>query len=223
MQQKTNADRLDRYWTPPFATRVLLDRWRKAGVIEPPDRLVDPCCGECDILTVANAEGYRAMAGDIHVPDKVHRWWTEQPWTDDRIREVDATHEDAGTLIYGAADAVVTNPPYSADTATAGEVLSDLVQWRKPVAALVNNRFTAEACTDRANLLYGEWRPARIINLGRVEFAGPAMDSSGTPVLSQWVTWEPGYDGPTRTSWVTPQERAKATGQTDLSDFMEES
>jgi len=208
---KHNDDRLDRYWSPAWTVRVLLDRWRAAGVLDGGETIVDPCCGEGAILMEAARRGLHIIGGDICVPEGLRQQCD--------FFEIDARHPDAAE-VYASADVVVTNPPYFADTGTAGEVLSSVVAWGKPVAALVNSRFTAEACQDRANLLYGERSPTRIINLGRVEFSGPEIDGDGTPVLSQWVTWEPAGDRATRTSWVTPEEREAARGQASLTDFL---
>lgn len=210
--------RLDRYWTPPWAGRVGLWLLEDLDLITKGSMapLYDPCMGRGDLLRVAGAAGYATAGSDIALSADRAGGLTFE------AIEASATSADA---CQHAADcntmAVLTNPPYNADTGTAGEVLSAILQWQAPVAALVNSRFTAEATRDRRAILDGtDARPRAILNVGRVEFTGPEMAGDNTPILSQWVVWDPDHTGATTTGWLSPGERARAKGQRSL-DFEE--
>lgn len=119
-------EKFDKYYTPPWPVRLLLDVW---GAVEPGDVVAEPCCGRGDICDVVETYGCETIAGDIK-PDPSARIPKAQDRISRDVIEVDATLPKAGRF-YDDADVVITNPPYFAETATAGQVLESIVDWKK--------------------------------------------------------------------------------------------
>jgi hypothetical protein len=165
--------KLDRYYTPSFCTEVLKsiygERLRHKVIGE-------PCAGEGHISDVLRKDN-GIIEGDID-PETPHR-------------SVDATDEKAVKEFYKDCDIIVTNPPYSAETGTAAEVINTLLTLDIPVFALLRITFL-EPCLDRDNLVKDL---SSVITLPRVQFESPEWDDepSSNPATSCWFVWEPPF------------------------------
>jgi len=175
-----NTDaKLDKFYSPQWAIRLLIDWWDAHGVLDDENVVMEPCCGGGAICEAVHERGLAVDASDI-VPDKnaVERW--------------NASKRDARRFCewFPHLDnaRIITNPPYSAETGTAGDVLSAIVPSRLPTAALVRLPFL-EACNDRANLLCGKFSPSEVHILPRVQYDGPDGGDDDNPMTSVWVCW----------------------------------
>lgn len=192
-------DPFDRFYTPPAPIRVLLDspEWPD------PDRVAEPCAGMGHIVDVLEAHGCQVRAGDIDPESPC-------PYTDARDPV-----EVRG--VYSGANAVVTNPPYSAEHGTAAEIIDTLLSLGVWTAALCRITWQ-EPCQDRGHLLQC---CTATIQLPRFEYETPGdndNETSGNPAASTWFIWDPDADPsePTRGYTVTQREFDEYRGQETL-------
>lgn len=187
-------DRLDRYFTPEWATEALLDSinpFLPRGVC-----ICEPCAGMGHIVRVLERYNYRnILAGDID---------PESPF----CNGVDATRSEELKNEYSDADIVITNPPYNADTGSAKDVIWSLINGLDvPVFALLRLSFLEKA-SNRGPILE---QMDSILILPRVKFEGPAIpeDSNGPGETSAWMLWRPGTDVNPSISWFDESEQSK--------------
>ncbi len=184
--RKTNNAELDQYWTPAWPVRLLVDQW---GGVSPDDRIAEPCCGKGDMCMALTEAGYTDVkAADIQPQGRIEHWL--------HANQVDARTDGARRLFCDEhdCDATVTNPPYSGEAGSAGEVMESVVSWGLPTAALLRITWL-EPCQDRQWAWCADptdpMRPTRVWVLPRVEYEYPG-DQPGNPATSVWVVWEPG-------------------------------
>lgn len=199
--------RYDKYYTPEWPVRLLLDQWES---VTPADTIAEPCCGRGDVAMTGVKAGYEDwILGDLRPDDNIDRWWP--------ALQVDATLPCARQhYLDSGCSAVITNPPYSAETGTAGEVLEAIVGWGLPTAALLRISWL-EPCQDRvwAWLSGGTLRPSQVMILPRVEYTWPegADKEDGNPATSVWVIWEPEAAGLPQLRHFGPAARERYQGQ----------
>lgn len=209
--------RYDKYYTPKWPVRLLLDWW---GALQPGDTVAEPCCGRGDICDVLEMNGLESIAGDVkpdagaHVPEADEKISRE-------VLEVDCTLPKAGRH-YDASDAVITNPPYTSETGTAGEVLESIVSWKKPTAALVRISWL-EGCEDRRWAWFADDHrlPAHVLVLPRVDYNFPdGVERDRNPATSVWVLWHPWRErtenSPPPLHHFGPEAKQRYQGQTNL-------
>lgn len=161
---------LDRYDTPPAATRALLGQVPElCGGL-----LVDPCAGDCSMARMIGARFATVSTNDIDrsTPADSH---------------MDALDPQYWTAALGA-DWVVTNPPYS----EAGLIVQQALRASPRVGVAMLLRLTfAEACAStkfspasgRTWLSYQPW--SFMITLPRLNFTGRGTDSATVA----WFVW----------------------------------
>lgn len=196
-------DSLDRYYTPEWAIRALLEFIDVEGLT-----VSEPCAGRGDIvkpLLEAGTDG--VIASDI-APQR------------DIEFQGDATlpvHVPGGLPeAHLKSDIVITNPPYSADSGSASEVITNLInELDKPVWALL--WLSGLEPTDSRYPLIESL--SRLIILPRVHFTGPAINkNSGCPgSCSAWFGWIPGeMDQPATVEVVSKRQKKRLKGQRSL-------
>lgn len=190
-------DHLDRYYTPAWATRALLERIDVEGL-----GVSEPCAGDLHIHQVLCE----------YAPEWVNLTDVYPQYSD--VEFCDATDPGMTYMMHGDSDIVITNPPYNADTGSASDVISTLLEALDcDVWALLRLSFL-EPCGDRFELLE---RMDRTIVLPRVHYTGPAVSESGSnPETSVWCGWlqDPWYER--NIEFVSKAERDRLKGQTDL-------
>ena len=157
---------LDAYYTPPELTRALLSR---LGAIYPMT-VAEPCAGQGWIARELLREGHDVITGDVADHPKL-----DHPG-------LDFLHPRA-VRAYQEADAVITNPPFSA----ASEITRQALTITPRVAMLLRLTFL-EPCLDRVDLLQSL---ARVIVLPRVSFITPGYPGkAGTDSTTcAWFLW----------------------------------
>lgn len=206
-----DRDRLDRYYTPSWATQLLLERLRRLDAWTHDAVVAEPCYGQGHLGDVFESEGHEVIGGDID---------PEAP-----CPQVDATADEALDR-YGDADWVVTNPPYAADSGSCTEVVRSLLRLELPMVVLTRITWLepCEKNDSRGELFEGTLladpgedipgAPDEIIVLPRVDFEGPAAGSDN-PATSVWVLWL-GLAGPCSIRWATGRDRERVEGQASL-------
>lgn len=199
----SEADDLDRYYTPRWPVELLFEE------LDPEiwgPTVAEPCAGQGHIVEVLEEHGYDVVAGDID---------PESPYP-----QIDPT-DRPDTLPYRQCDSIITNPPYSADTASAFEVLKTMLYYEVPVAMLLRESFI-EPCADRAACYRDDahrLRPSRLLVLPRVDYGGPG-GGDANPATSIWFIWRPDQapvaPGETRMKWWTSEDRERVEGQEAL-------
>lgn len=201
-------DPYDRYYTPPWPTRLLIWDWQAMGVLPRNAVIGEPCCGRGDMCRVFVEEGYDTRASDL-VPHA------------DALRKYDAQTMDAQRYHELAADwpitSVITNPPYTCDHGTACSVLAGILPLGVPTAALLALQWL-EACEDRRALFSAFGEPDLVCIIPRVEYEFPDKSGDNNPGPSVWVQWHLGdvASGYSRTIWKGPRDKARAQGQLEL-------
>lgn len=201
-------ERLDQFWTPAWPVRLLLGN---VDWVTNVDVVADPFCGRGDILEVVHEYAAGVTASDIDETLREHH--RSKPW---EFFDHDARFETA-EFVHSEATCVVTNPPYHAETGSAGSTLEKVVRWVLPTAALLPLHFL-EMCGDRAWAWSDEnlaTRPSRVLMLPRVEFEYPG-DSPGNRENSMWVIWHPDDDGPVTIEHFSESECEFYRGQEPL-------
>jgi hypothetical protein len=160
-EEVAGRDPYDRYFTPPWATRVLLDYLgaRLSG------RIWEPTAGHGHIVRELREAGH-----DVHATDIL-------PHPD-----LDAVGDCLG--ISPRCQWVVCNPPYSTRFATAADVVKKALDVAEVgVAALVRLSWL-EPCADRVRLLE---QMTDLIVCERVQFINAPP---GNNMTSAWVVWD---------------------------------
>lgn len=153
-------DPLDRYYTPAWATAILLDR-----VPEIRGRvLLDPSCGDGSMATAVGTRFDRVIRNDV------------DPGARAPIRR-DARH--AGLWEAAHFDWCVTNLPFSL---AGGMSLHALDHARSGVALFLRLSFL-EVCKGREFLVAHP--PQRLLSLPRIRFRGQSTDK----VSCGWLVW----------------------------------
>lgn len=200
----SDADKLDRYYTPRWATDLLLNEW---APLDDAQTIGEPCAGIGHIVEPLEERGYRCIASDID---------PESPY-----EQVDATSKEA-LARYAGVDCIVTNPPYSCDTGTAFEVLENLVKLEVPIAMLLRLNFLEPPKRgDRKACYQGypdELRPVNVVVLPRVNYHN---SGDSNPATSCWMTWRPDsrtaqLGMATTLEWKTIEDVEALQGQTSL-------
>ncbi|ORE90661.1 hypothetical protein ATO13_22116 [Stappia sp. 22II-S9-Z10] len=137
-------DPLDWYVEEPRATEALLKVERFVG------RIIDPCCGQGNIVIAMRGAGYEAFGSDVV---------TRVEWTPWFIGEADWLGEGAPAT-GGAFPNIVMNPPFFRGNGTQAFIRRALSIATGKVAAFVDIKFLASA--KRANGLFAERPPHRI-------------------------------------------------------------
>jgi len=195
----TDADKLDRYYTPTWATLLLLERLDQLDEWSSDATVAEPCAGQGHIVAPLRKHGHDVIAGDID-PESSYP-------------QVDALSDRARGR-YASADWVITNPPYSAATGSATDVIESMMRLGKPMAVLLRITWL-EPCSARAGLLSDPvMSPDEITVLPRVHYEGPA-GGKGNPATSCWVLWL-GCEGPCEMRWLTTEDRDRIEGQRSL-------
>lgn len=183
----------DQYFTPPRLTQALLAR-----IGARPMRVVEPCAGDGWISRELARAGHTVVAGDV---DKT---------ADVEHAGVDFFSKRASRL-YAGADAIITNPPYSA----APRCVRRARELAPLVIMLLRISFL-EPCDQqessrRVDLVQDI---SRFIVLPRVSFY---QGKRGTDsVTCAWFIWDQRHAGPRTFEIVTDAELAQYAGQGDL-------
>lgn len=197
----SSSDReLDRYYSPEWTVRLLLesidgDDWGPT--------VAEPCAGRGDIVDVLESEGFDTVAGDLD--------------PDSEFERVDAV-DPVARLRYRDADSVITNPPYTADSGSAFDVLENLIPLGVPVAMLLRLSFLEPPKRAGRRVCFqdpdSDLYPHRAIILTRVHYEGPEGGDSN-PETSVWVVWRPDLDdgGPAKLEFRGPRAEQRARGQ----------
>lgn len=204
----SDADDLDRYYSPKWPLELFLEE----GSALWNGRIAEPCAGRGDMVEVLEDHGCDVVAGDID---------PGSPYP-----AVDATDPEAVQERYSGCDAVITNPPYSAMTGSAFDVLEALVTLETPIAMLVRLSFLEPPAKGDRKACYmegaGELRPVRVKILPRVQYSGP-KGGDDNPATSCWCVWRPGLDVngdepglTTSVEWWTAEDRDRVKGQPAL-------
>lgn len=176
-------DALDRYFTPPWATRALVDYM---GDRLTRGRVWEPCAGNGHIVDVLREAGCDVLASDI------------LPGRDDIIR-----HDFMGQGPPAECSLIVTNFPYLTDLTAVRELVDGRVQWKlvtgdeKTAADFVQRALDVlpddgtlacllrlafwEPCEDRAEL-YQQTPPTDYVVLPRVHYLGAPKNNNQTSV-----------------------------------------
>lgn len=160
-------DPYDRYFTPPWATRALIDHLgeRLHGLIW------EPCAGHGYIVDVLRDAGHSVLATDI-LPHEA----------------LDEVHNFLEPCAYSPGMRwIITNPPYTTAICTATDIVRHALEAfpRSSVAMLLRLSWL-EPCDDRAALLL-DYRPTDYIVLPRVHYIGAPGNNNQTSV---WMIWD---------------------------------
>lgn len=178
---------LDQYFTPKFATHVLLQHQKIAG------NIIEPCSGRGDI-----ADPLRAV-GNVSTND------IDEALTADR-------HWDAADALFWRSiptpDWVVSNPPFSCCHPIIVGAFSRATQG---VAMLLRLSYL-EPCNNRAEFLSAF--PPSLIVLPRISFTG---DGKTDNVTCAWFIWDFSRHQETSVKVVSKQDVAKLMTRPDVS------
>lgn len=172
-----NREELDQYFTPRWATEVLLHYHA------PPEDVTigEPCAGNGHIVGPLQDHGYRVAPDDID-PSLDYGKGT------DFLRSASSFRE---------CDWIITNPPYYTDAGTAAQIFEKAISTVDHVAMIMRLGWL-EACRDREHLL-----PllSDVLILPRVEFIG--SDGAGNSSPSVWCVYhEDQASGETAITWA---------------------
>ncbi len=183
-------DPLDWYAEPPSASQALLAVESFAGAI------LDPACGQGNIVLAARAAGYDAYGSDIR-----RRCDPNAPWW---IGKCDFLAED-----HPINGNIVMNPPFFRAAGAEGFIRKALALASGKVCAFVDVRFISGA--KRAEGLFLEHPPARIwIVTPRPscppgEYLRAGGKAEGGSADYCWLVWDqaaPTAPGETQTGWI---------------------
>lgn len=201
--QMTQRNKNDQYFTPPWVTKILLDRIQGIQGCE----VLEPANGLGGISDVLKAAGIDVVTSDLD-PD---------------FENCDICGEDYFTSEIGetAVDWIITNPPYSCAPQFVRRALN---QAQVGVAMLLRLSFLEPANTRPASKrvdLLTESFPVRhddenkrlqlmeILVLPRIRFSGPKKDT----VTTAWFVWKSpdhyNYPSPQQFAVIGPEECKK--------------
>jgi hypothetical protein len=218
MQQRKSApDALDYFPTPPFATRALTEFL----ALQLGD-LGDQTCWEPAAGEMHMARPLAESFGHVRVSDVF-------PY-DENAELFDFTQARWSRSLAGAADWVITNPPFRLAhdfIQTAGHVA------RIGFAMLVRTSFLEGG--DRHAQLFSQFPPdfvlqfcervvmleGRLIKAGAVDPTTPDKRKASTATSYCWLVWIKGRGGDTRLRWIAPcRDRLERPG--DYPDYADQ-
>lgn len=168
-----DRDQLDRYYTPPWCTKVLIDKMDELYDSRSPknSKVLEPCCGMRDIADVLEEE-YTCNVDTIDIDPGSKA---------DRIKDFIRLDPDDVDHV----DWIITNPPYQTDHYHAVDFIEKALDHRPRcgIAQLLRMSIL-EPCDNRAGLLQTH-PPTHILYLPRPRFKWDATDS----VTSVWLVW----------------------------------
>lgn len=177
-------DANDRYFTPPWATRALIDHLgeRLHGLIW------EPCAGHGYIVDVLRDGGHSVLATDIlphEALDGVHNFLDMEPSAS--LREGVRFEGYKAVASVSQPHWIITNPPYTTAICTATDIVRHALETfpRSSVAMLLRLSWL-EPCDDRAALLL-DYRPTDYIVLPRVHYIGAPGNNNQTSI---WMIWD---------------------------------
>lgn len=159
--QPAQRDPLDRYYTPSWATAILLDRVPEIRGAT----LLDPCCGDGTMADIVVSRFDSVFLNDVD-PDAPAAW-----------NHRDARHR--GLWEGTPFDWCVTNPPF----AHAGQMEQHALDHARIGVALFLRLSFLEVCQGREFLVAEP--PQRVISLPRIRFRGQGTDK----VSCAWLVW----------------------------------
>jgi hypothetical protein len=187
--QKTGKDPLDRYYTPEWPTRLLLDHWPWPEV----HTVWEPCAGMGHIVRVLEERFgvLGVLASDID-PDSPY------------------PRRDFMGAMAPEAQAIVTNPPYTTPDYTAADFVRRALEITPRVAMLLRLSWL-EPCGDRAGI-FATSPPSEVWILPRVDFDGPNVGGANSNgATSAWFIWGTGEGTVVR--WFSASDREQYSGQ----------
>jgi len=162
---------LDFYPTAAWATEALLERVPIAG------RVLEPCCGAGDIVTVLNASD---RIREVHVND-IDKQWVREPADATNARYWRSRQWDTATP-----DWVVTNPPFG----VAHKIVPLAWETARVGVAMLLRLTYLEPCEGRAGWL-ARHPPDKLIVLPRISFTGEGKTDLATCAWFVWCHNEP--------------------------------
>lgn len=157
-----SRDALDRYYTPKWATEILL----RCLDAEYSDSIYEPCSGKLDIAKVLYKAGFEKLVTNDIDPATVAHF-----------------HNDAIDFLQESqhSDWIITNPPFS----EASRILKVSYEIARKGIAFLLRLSWLEPCQDRADFLK-ENPPTKLIVLPRISFTG---DGKVDSVTCSWMVW----------------------------------
>lgn len=185
-------DPLDRYFTPAWATRPLIDYLgtRLQGLV------LEPCAGAGHIVDVLRAHAeyvYRVLESDI-APSRPGMM----------------TRDFLSTSVLPIPDWIVSNPPYTTDQCNAADIVAHALDLCPRVAMLLRLGWVEPTKgqvgeVGRWELFFRDRPPTDMIVLPRVNYIGAPNQNNQTSV---WVIWDhAAADHVCRTVWYGPEIR----------------
>lgn len=203
-KEKLSArDKLDRYYTPPWPTRALMEHlpagW--AG-----DCILEPCAGANGITDVLRACGETVITGDI-CSESVSRYGHDYQW--DFVDPQDPIPQ---------VTAIVSNPPFSKAT----PIVRNALAMCGRVAMLLRCTWV-EPCIEKVepwmgrNRIFADTPPHLLIVMPRVSFGRPRGSFHGQTDLATalWYVWGLDRDY-CKVVWVDPADVSRLRGQGGL-------
>lgn len=202
MNRVEAADSLDPFFTPPWATRALMDRVMPElqQFVWPDRRIWEPACGEGHISRVLAEYSRDVFASDIHFYG--------------RNNIVDFFTAEAESNYY---DWIITNPPFRGDMAERF-VLRALDLAGTGVAMFVALQFLETV--GRYNRIFKD-RPPTLISFfsERVNCCKGRWDPDGsTDAAYIWLVWMKDR-APMPPFWIPPGQREALTKEDDRARF----
>lgn len=207
-QRTQNLDH-DPYYTPAWATKMLVDHLKRHGWLFEDHRIYEPCAGDGAIVDVLQDRNLRTIFSDIRqeAVGPSYNFLAD----DDRI---DAFLDEA--------DWVITNPPYQTESGDALDFVERARLAGKHCAFLLRESFI-EPTWERGAYFKMD-PPEQLLVLPRVDYNGPG-GGDGNSETSIWFIWQgaqPGVTQPNRNHteviWKTRDDKEAMKGQTSLLD-----
>ncbi|MFU8803191.1 MAG: hypothetical protein ACNA8W_05210 [Bradymonadaceae bacterium] len=198
--QKTARDPLDRYYTPEWVVRILIENWPWPGV----RTIGEPCAGMTQ-TEAARKAGFADEASDIDPASPYRKLDFMAPPRTPTHELVVETYEDL---------TIVSNPPYTTPIHTAADFVSRALDLTDQVAMLLRLPWL-EPCEDRLEI-FQTMPPDSIWVLPRVHFEGPNLtpEQKNPGATSCWFLW--GAPEQEKIRWFGPKDEARARGQLEL-------
>jgi hypothetical protein len=199
-QARTDSEtELERYYTPEWVTRVLIEH---TNGIFGYNKVGEPCAGQGHIAETIRRHNKDVIASDID---------PESPY-----ESLDATNRHQMEMRYADCDVIVTNPPYNAETGSASDVISTLLELDLPLIALLRITYL-EPCMDRVGILS---KLDRVVTLPRFDFEMPDKrnNDKGNPATSCWFMWNIDDSNGIQQSILPRRRINELLGQTTIFD-----